>query len=67
MTLGQYLKEKRLQKGMTQKELAEKLNIPYQRIQEYENNKNMPALKNGLIIIKTLDIDIKEIEKILDI
>lgn len=67
MTLGEYLKQKRLEKGLTQTELAEKLKIPYQRIQEYENNKNMPALKNGLLIIKILDIDLKEIEKILNI
>lgn len=67
MTLGEYLKQKRLEKGLTQTELAEKLKIPYQRIQEYENNKNMPALKNGLLIIKILDIDLKDIEKILNI
>ncbi len=67
MTLGEYIKSKRIEKGMTQKELAEKINIPYQRIQEYENNKNMPALKNGLLIIKILDMDLQTIEKLLNI
>lgn len=67
MTLGEFLKNKRIEQKLTQKELAEKLNISYQRIQEYEKNKTMPALKNALILFKILNIDIKEIEKILNI
>lgn len=67
MTLGEFLKSKRLEKKLTQTELAEKLNIPYQKIQEYEYNKNLPGLKNGLKLIKILEIDLQELEKILDI
>ncbi len=67
MTLGEFLKNKRIEQKLTQKELAEKLKIDYQRIQEYEKNKTMPALKNALILFKVLNIDIKEIEKILNI
>ena len=39
MTLGEFLKNKRIEQKLTQKELAEKLNInTWQNIQKYEKN-----------------------------
>lgn len=66
MTLGEYIKSKRIEKGMTQKELAEKLNIKtYQNIQKYERNENEPNLKIMLNLIEILNLDLKELKKII--
>ena len=42
MGFGERLKEARRKKGITQKELAEKLDIPYQQIGQYETGKRNP-------------------------
>lgn len=65
MTLGQYLKEKRLEKGLTQFELAEMLNLKhYQNIQKYEKNLCEPNLKILFNLCEILQISIEEIKKI---
>lgn len=42
MSFGERLKEARKKTGFTQKELAEKLDIPYQQIGQYETGKRNP-------------------------
>jgi transcriptional regulator with XRE-family HTH domain len=42
MTFGEKLRELRLKHGLTQKELAERLDISYRSILNYENNKCLP-------------------------
>lgn len=44
MTLGQKLKLLRSRKGLTQKDLAEKLNVSFQTVSKWENNENEPDL-----------------------
>ena len=44
MTLGQKLKELRSQKGLTQKELADKLHVSFQTVSKWENGENEPDI-----------------------
>jgi len=45
--IGQRLKKLRLENGLTQKDLSERLNITYQQIQNYENGKSRLSLENA--------------------
>ena len=66
MTLGEFLKNKRIEQKLTQKELAEKLNIKtWQNIQKYEKNICEHNLKNIFKLCEILKIDIKEIKNII--
>lgn len=65
MTLGEFLKNKRIEQKLTQKKLAEKLNInTWQNIQKYEKNICEPSLKNVFKLCEILKINIKEIKNI---
>lgn len=44
MTLGQKLKELRSLKGLTQKELADKLHVSFQTVSKWENGENEPDI-----------------------
>ena len=44
MTLGQKLKELRSSKGLTQKELADKLHVTFQTVSKWENGENEPDI-----------------------
>lgn len=44
MTLGEKLKSLRSKKGLTQKGLAERLNVSFQTVSKWENNENEPDL-----------------------
>ena len=44
MTLGQKLKELRTLKGLTQKELADKLHVSFQTVSKWENGENEPDI-----------------------
>lgn len=65
MTLGEYLKQKRLEKKMTQKELAEKINIDYHLLQKWELDLSKPNLKNGFKLIDILNLNTEELKKII--
>lgn len=66
MTLGEFLKNKRIEKKLTQTELAEKLNLKsYQIIQNYEKNLSEPSNKNIFKLIDILNLDIEELKNIL--
>ena len=58
------LKDERLRKGMTQKQLAEKCNIPFQTIVKYENgqaNINRAKIENLLKLCIMLECNLKDI------
>lgn len=65
MTLGEYIKIKRLEKGLTQKELADKLNIDYHLLQKWELNLSNPNLKNGFKLCDILNLDTLEFKNII--
>lgn len=55
------IKEHRQKKGLTQKELAELLNIDYQTISKYEIGANTPSLERAIEIAYVLGITIDEL------
>lgn len=42
MTLGQRIKQLRTEKGLTQKDLSEKVNVTFQTVSKWENDENEP-------------------------
>lgn len=61
MTTGERIKNARKQAGMTQKELAEKLNIPFQNISAWERNDRNPKYETLLRIADALGIHIYQL------
>lgn len=60
---GNLIKEKRNEKGMTQKELAEKLNVSTSAVSKWENGKGFPDISILEPLASALDISIAEIIK----
>ena len=63
MKLNEILKKARLKKGLTQRQLAEKLGVKYQLIQQYEYGKLIPSTKRLIQLARILDIDLNDIVK----
>lgn len=61
MTIGQYIKEKRIQKGMTQEELAAKTDISIRTIQRIENDEVDPRTFTLQTIASVLEITYNEL------
>lgn len=57
MAFGERLKEARLMRGYTQKQLAEKLGIAGTTVTGYEKNNSEPSMLIINRIMKTLDVD----------
>lgn len=55
MTVGERIKAARMQVGLTQKELAEKLGVPYQSIGQWERGIRNPKLSSVRRIAEALD------------
>lgn len=55
----------RKKKKLTQEQLAEKLNVTNQAISKWENGKSFPKMKNIINICYELELDNKDIVKIL--
>lgn len=55
------IKKYRLLRGLTQEELAEKLNISWRQVQRIENNMCTPSLKTFKKLIKILNISDKDV------
>lgn len=55
------LKKYRLLKGLTQEELANKVNVRRETIQRLENAKYNPSLKLAIDISRVLDAEIEDI------
>lgn len=64
MTIGQLIKERRLQLGITQEELANKTEISIRTIQRIENDEVDPRAYTLQVIAKALDFDFSEFAKI---
>lgn len=58
MTLGEKLKEARKQSGMSQEQLAEKLNVSRSAVAKWETDKGMPDIENFKAIAGLLDVSI---------
>lgn len=59
--LSKNLIELRKQFGMTQQEVAAKLNITYQAYQAYEHGVSVPTLQNFIKLAKLFDISCDEL------
>lgn len=64
MTTGQFIKEQRLKKGMTQEELASKTDISARSIQRIENEEVDPRAYTLQTIATALEIDFEVLNKI---
>lgn len=61
LTIGESLKKLRLQNGLTQKEMAENLNVSYQTISKWELDKSLPSLEMIVSISLLYDVSIDSI------
>ena len=59
MNIGQLIKDKRIALSMSQKELADNLNISVQRLNNFENESRVPSISllNELSSLLDFDID----------
>lgn len=58
MTFGEKLKQARLQAGLSQEQLAEKLNVSRSAIAKWETDKGLPDVENLKSIARFLDVSI---------
>ncbi len=58
MTLGEKLKQARRQSGLSQEQLAEKLNVSRSAVAKWETDKGMPDIENIKAIAQLLDVSI---------
>ena len=61
MSLGERLYELRKKKGLSQEEVAEKLNVTRQSVSKWETGKCMPDLSLFPELCKVLDITINDL------
>lgn len=61
MKIGNNIKFYRKQKGLTQSQLAEMLNVSTITIQNYENNRRKPSIETLTKIAKALDIPVSKL------
>lgn len=65
MTVGEYIKEKRLDIGILQKELATKCDVSVQTINTIENDKSNPSVTTLRRIAQVLGVDYFVLRKIM--
>jgi len=70
MQLGSYIKSRRLNLGLTHKQLAEKMDTTVTTISKWENNHVEPGWRNFILLCKILGINpfdfvVEEVEYIL--
>ena len=58
ITLGEKIKNSRKAAGLTQEQLAEKLNVSRQAITKWESDKGIPDISNIKMLAKTLNVSI---------
>lgn len=56
LTIGERIKKRRVELGMTLKDLSEKSGILPQLISDYENNRKEPGMKNIKSLCKALEV-----------
>ena len=59
--IGSFLRELRKEQGITQKDLAEKLNVSSRTISRWETGSNMPDLSMLVELAEFYDVDVREI------
>ena len=57
MQLGSYIKSRRLNIGLTHKQLAEKMGTTVTTISKWENNQVEPGWRNFILLCKILGIN----------
>lgn len=61
MTLGERLKAYRHSEGLSQEQLAEKLNVSRQAITKWENDRGLPDIDNLIAISRMLGVTLDEL------
>lgn len=59
--IGAFLRELRKQKGLTQEQIAEKLNVSNRTVSRWENGNNMPDLDILIEISDYYEVDLREL------
>ena len=70
MTLGERIKNYRQRAGLSQEQLAEKINVSRQAVTKWENDSGMPGIDNLISLSKVMGISLDELvmgEKIMKI
>ena len=61
-----FISKKRIEKGYSQRQLAEICNFKYQALQRYENGSVMPSVQMALILDKALETTVEELFRLDD-
>lgn len=61
MNIGERIRKIRIEKGMTQKEIAEKCGINDANIRKYESGRQNPKIDTIEKIAKALDVEVSEL------
>lgn len=61
MKIGSFLKELRKEKGITQEQLSEQLNISNRSVSRWETGSNLPDLSMLITLAEYYEVDVKEI------
>lgn len=59
--IGEFLKELRKEKGITQEQLAEQFNVSRRSVSRWETGNNMPDLSMLITLAEYYEVDVKEI------
>ena len=59
--IGSFLKQLRLEKGLTQEQLAEQLNISNRSVSRWETGSNLPDLSMLIALAEYYDVEVREI------
>lgn len=62
--VGEKIKEARIKKGLTQKELSEKTGLSRSYISDMENGRYIPSVKTLLTVAKELKVNLNFLTKI---
>ena len=65
-SFSELIKEARIKKGLTQREVAEAIGISLGHYQHFEYSKRVPSGEIMIKLIKALDLDLNDIEKALE-
>lgn len=65
MTIGEYIKNKRIEKNISQYKLAKDFNMATRNIQRWEENSSLPNAKYIFMLIDYLELDLNIVKSIL--
>ncbi len=66
MNLGEQIKDRRIQRGLTQAELSEKCGLTLRTVQRIENNKVKPSIYSLKLISEVLQVPYAALQKASD-